>query len=553
LGVSLQTYFEHTGDPAILDEAIASGRAAVAAATGDDPVRSFHEFNLARSLTAHGLTSGDERPLEEAIELLESAASRDGARPAIRVEAGREWGELAMRLGRVEHAAHGFAIAVELLPRLADRALLRADAARWMARCSRLVGDAAACALSVGRADRAVELLEMGRGVLLAQALESRTDLVELREQNAVMADRFTYLCGRLDAEETGTSSDDGPDRRRELAEELARLIAHIRTLPGLSRFLLLPEAAQLAAEAREGPIIMINLSQYRCDALILTTDGVRVQELPALDPATVHTRLTGVRDALDRTRDPGLGERRKAERDMYDTLTWLWDAVTGPVLERLGTTRSAQGDQSHGRVWWVPCGPLAYFPLHAAGHHLEEPAPGRRTVMDRVVSSYSPTVRALNHSRLRRAAQRRSHPPRMLVVAMPRTPGASDLPGAQRELGRLTGLFPAVTGLVGKEATRDAVLSRLPAGTWTHFACHAAGDLADPANSHLLVHDHAERPLRVLEVSRLRLEDSEFAYLSACGTAVTSPDPANSHLLVHDHVRVSSELEGRDDVDGLV
>ncbi|MEU0519994.1 CHAT domain-containing protein [Streptosporangium sp. NPDC006007] len=549
LGASLNRYFERTGDPAALEEAITSGRAAVAASDADDPVRSRCEFNLAQSLAERGLASGDDRPMEEAIELLESAASRDSARTAVRVEAAREWGRIAMRLGRAEHATRGFAVAVELLPRLAARGLLRADAARWMAVYSQLVGDAAACALNAGRADRAVELLEMGRGVLLAQALESRVDLADLREQDPTLATRFTYLCVCLDAEETGEPSDGEPDRRRELAEKLARLVAYIRTLPGLSRFLLLPDAAQLAAEAHEGPIIMINVSRYRCDALILTTGGVRVQELPALNITTVHTRLTAMRDALDRTYLLGLGERRKAERVMHETLAWLWDTVTGPVLERLGMTGSVEGDQSHGRVWWVPCGPLAYFPLHAAGHHLEEPSPGRRTVMDLVVSSYSPTVRALSHSRLRRAAWRGTRPPRALVIAMPRTPGASDLPGAEREFEKLTGLFPAVTGLIGEDATHDAVLSRLPAGTWAHFACHAVGDLTDPSNSHLLVHDHADRPLRVMDVSRLRLENSEFAYLSACGTAVTSPHLPDESI----HVVTAFQLAGYPHVVGTL
>jgi hypothetical protein len=39
--------------------------------------------------------------------------------------------------------------------------------------------------------------------------------------------------------------------------------------------------------------------------------------------------------------------------------------------------------------MWWVPTGNLSYLPLHAAGRDDE-------CVLDRVVSSYTPTVRSL-------------------------------------------------------------------------------------------------------------------------------------------------------------
>ncbi|WP_436756754.1 CHAT domain-containing protein [Streptosporangium sp. V21-05] len=529
LASSLQAYFDRTGDTAALDEAIAVGRDAVAEAPEDSLFRAPCEVNLSGSLYALGLAKGDDSLVDEAIGLLEATAARESARPAIRVEAARRWGRIAMSIGRRERAARGFAAAVGLLPRLATRGLVRADATRWMAEYGRLAGDAAACALEIGRVDQAVELLETGRGVLLAQSMEARADLTDLRDRDAALADRFAYVCGRLDADDTSGDPADGPDRRRELAEELAALVERVRTMPGLDRFLLPPSAARLAAEAHGGPIVMINVSGYRCDALILTTAGVQVLELPDLRAADVRERLTEMHDAL--------GERRPSRREdeteqvMLATLAWLWDTVTGPVLERLGIEASPGEGEEYGRVWWVPCGPLAYFPLHAAGHHLDEPAPHRRTVIDRVVSSYTPTVRALAHARARharRAARSGPRRPRVLAVVMPQTPGTTDLPGTRREFEQLTGLFPALDGLVGRDATHDAVLSRLRAAAWAHFACHAATDPVDPSGSHLLLHDHARRPLNVLEISRLRLEESEFAYLSACSTAITSVDLAD-------------------------
>ncbi|MEU6409769.1 CHAT domain-containing protein [Microbispora sp. NPDC046933] len=535
---ALTAYFDGTGDTAALEEAVAAGRRALAEVSDHAPYRALCQFNLAAALRKRGQIAGDDRQVEEAIGLLEAAATTEDARPAIRVEAGKSAGRLGMLLGQTERAADAYALAVKLLPRLAARGLHRADASHWMAEYAKLAGDAAACAVAAGRAEEAVELLETGRGVLLAQSMDARTDLTDLRERDADLAERFTYLCGRLDADEgayeragegTGNVTPGAHDVRRELAEELDALVARIRALPGLERFLLPLETARLLEEAHEGPIVIVNVSEYRCDALILTSEGVQVQELPDLTLAETHDRLAEMQEALDRKRY-ARRDRRRAEQVMHTTLAWLWDTITGPVLRGLGVFGGPGEGNDRRRIWWVPCGALAYFPLHAAGHHLDEPGAGRRTVIDRVVSSYTATVRGLLHARAR-AARHVAGRPKMLVVAMPRTPEASDLEGARRELDEIARLFPDTDSLVGEEATHDAVVSRLAASDWVHFACHAANDPADPSGSLLLLHDHAWRPLTVLEISRLRLERRAFAYLSACDTAITVAELADECL----------------------
>ncbi|MGW1061192.1 CHAT domain-containing protein [Micromonospora rubida] len=525
---ALGQYAEYTGDSALLEEAIAIGRAAVGAAAEDHSRRAVCEINLARVLAAHN-------SLDEAIGLLAAAALRPTAQPSIRVEAAQGWGRLGMRNRQVERALQGYTVAVELLPQLATRGLSRADASRWLVEYSELASDAAACALEAGRPDRAIELLEHGRGVLLAQALEARSDLTELREVDAELADRFEFLCGCLDS----VADDETPDRRREQAVELEALLARIRSLPGQELFLLPPDAAALTAQAHDGPIVLVNVSRYRSDAIIVTTGGVLVRELPDLDPGSVAGQQTAMRDALNVRHGP-----TAAELTMLETLAWLWDKVAGPVLERL----SMLGAEPWPRIWWIPCGPLAALPLHAAGHHLDESGPGRRTVLDRAVSSYTPTVRTLAHSRARTMPVR-SNPPRMLAVVMPGTPQAPDLPGARQEFRQLSRLFPAIEGLVGPAATRDAVLSRLPSSPWVHFACHATTDPDDPSNNQLLVHDHASHPLRVVDMSSLNMAGTEFAYLSACSTAVTAAKLANESI----HVVSACQLAGYPHVVGTL
>ena len=109
----------------------------------------------------------------------------------------------------------------------------------------------------------------------------------------------------------------------------------------------------------------------------------------------------------------------------------------------------------------------------------------------------------------------------RVLAVTMPHTPGAPDLPAVQAEIAGLHQRFPGqVMVLSGPDATRDAVLRALPAARWAHFACHGSSELTDPSASRLLLMDHQEVPLTVVDVARLHLEDADLAFLSACSTA---------------------------------
>ncbi|MFI5590002.1 CHAT domain-containing protein [Amycolatopsis sp. NPDC051758] len=510
LGNLLAGRYDLTGEDAALDQAIDVGRAALAAAGADHPDRSALEMNLVASLSFR-----DSSHRDEMLDLLEAAAMRDGARPAVRVEAARTWGQVAMTAGRPDRAVRGFEVAVELLPVLAARGLTRADATHWMAQHAQLVCDAAACELELGRTDRAAELLESGRGVLMAQALESRTDLSDLRDADPALADEFGYLCRQLDSENPH-------EDRQVLASRFAELLTRIRAVPGFDAFMLPRTVAQLAAEASGGPIVLVNVSQYRCDALVLTEAGVTVRPLPELELSAVRERLGALRAAVAAGPDPA------AQQVMQDILAWLSDTVTNPVLRRLAPDVR--------RLWWVPCGLLAYFPLHA-------------TVLDRVMSSYTPTIRALAHARARQISRTGPRVPRLLAVGMSKTPGESDLPGAHKEMGLLGRLLPDVTPLVNEDATHDAILSRLATREWAHFACHAAGDPADPGESRLVVHDHASKPLCVAEISRLDLSEPEFAFLSACSTATTSLNLVDESI----HIASAFQLAGYPHVIGTL
>ncbi|QKW36257.1 CHAT domain-containing protein [Actinomadura sp. NAK00032] len=489
-------------DPQVLNEAVGLARSAGRGTEQDAYSRAGLLTRVANVLVLGFRHLGDADALMEALNCYQQAASSAGSPAGSRAEGAGRWGDLAAEAGQFDVAAEGYAAAVRLLPRLAGRRLGREDAQYWLGRFAGVAADAAACALIGGHEVSAVTLLESGRCVLAAQALDSRGDLADLHERAPELAERFRTLTAEF---ETDTTRD-----RVALADELDAVTDRIRALPGMERFLRPPLLTDLTAQAHEGPIVYVNVSRYGCDALIVTPDGVRSRALDGLSEETVSHHVGALHTAFTEG-------RLEAEQTIHDTLEWLWDTVAGPVLGELGLTAEPAANGPWPRIWWAPVGLLSLLPLHAAGHYRA----GGPVLIDHVVSSITPTIRALGHARAARRDDRNE--PRPLVVAMPHTPDAPDLPGAQAEADHLTALIPGATVLVGADATRDAVLDALPASGWAHFACHAYSNPDNPSDSHLALHDHDHAPFRVLDISRLRLRNAEFALLSACDTARTT------------------------------
>lgn len=90
----------------------------------------------------------------------------------------------------------------------------------------------------------------------------------------------------------------------------------------------------------------------------------------------------------------------------------------------------------------------------------------------------------------------------------------------------------------MGPDATRAAVRAALPTATLVHFACHASSDPLAPWAGHLALHDG---PLSAAEISELRLDGTELAYLSACSTAGVSAVLADESI----HISSAFQLAG--------
>ncbi len=521
LGIALHARFKRTADRADIDEAVRVSRDAVSAAPTDQPGRAGFLLNLVGMLRDRYSLVEDQHDLDEAMGVARQVASLEMAPPRIRTMAALAWAQTAAHSRRWSSAADGFALAVAQLTRLAPRSLAREDQEHLLGDLVGIGSNAAACCVRAGQPARAVELFEQGRAVLLGQALDTRTDVTALADRHPHLASRFTSVLDELDhAAETSH-----PERRRQATAAFDALVDEIRSHAGFETFLSPPSVAQLASAASDGPIAMVTVSDYGCYALILTADGVREPlQLPGLTFDVVTDQVLAFLTTLDdiAAAEAHGREWHQAQRRLDEILDWTWTTIAGPVLDDLGYTGHLQADQPWPRIWWCPTGILSLLPLHAAGRHGTRDDPEPATVVDRVISSYTPTVRALAYARRAPAAATRTDT-RILAVSMPTTPHLpqGDLPGASKEVAQLRDRYgQEVTVIAGLEATRDAVMARLPTARWAHFACHGEVDVDRPSTSRLLLHDHDTRPFTVADVIRLRLETAEFAYLSACSTA---------------------------------
>jgi hypothetical protein len=204
----------------------------------------------------------------------------------------------------------------------------------------------------------------------------------------------------------------------------------------------------------------------------------------------------------------------------LVDLQSWMWDSIAGPVLKELGLTETPAGDSSvWPRVWWCPTGALTVLPLHTAGYHGDSQDGSARTVLDRVVSSYTPSLRALLDARDpgRQISAADDVLDRMLLVSVGDAHGQIPLQVEGERDVLLDLLSDSVTDLLDEEATREAVRAELTKHRWVHFSCHGDQDLLDPSTGGLWLYDEK---LTIADISAARFH-GDYVGLSACKTAV--------------------------------
>ncbi|MFG3590507.1 CHAT domain-containing protein [Streptomyces sp. NPDC047990] len=521
-GIALISQARLDGGPAAAEEAVTVCQAAADGMDTAAPGRAQALLALAQALALRDDLSGSTRDLQPMLEALREAAGQPAAPTQFRIQAAHELGHRAAQAGDCAAGLEGLAAAVGLLGEAAWRGLDREAQVQILGQSAGLPEDAAALALQSRRPQYAVELLEQGRGVLLANTLDDRTSYDRVHERAPELAEQLADVITALavtpqplpvllDRSYAAAERRSPMDQRTVLAARRDELVERIHRIGGLEDFLRPPRFADLQSAGDRGPVVIVNVSVYRCDAIAITPTGLMTVPLPdlTLDETVRWGRELGRAVAAR----PGTRGRGAAEAKILEILGEIWDLVTSPVLDALAPPHGARAAAE--RVWWCPTGAAAALPLHATGHHQTA---GGETALDRVTSSYTPTLRALQHLR-RRGSTPVLHRPVPLVVAMPSTPGQHPLPGAQAEVDYLAGRFPDGRILSGTSATLETVMAAMPAHAWIHFSCHGQRDAGTGSGDRLLLHDG---PLTVSLIAHADVGDAALAFLSACDTYTT-------------------------------
>ncbi|KAF9532208.1 CHAT domain-containing protein [Crepidotus variabilis] len=543
LGVLFQCLFEHSRDIPDIQHAISHLHRAVELTPAGHPDLSVRLNKLANSYSA--LSKIDDHPsiLSLAISSYQLSASQTVGSPSIRLDSAEKWACLCHGHDSAQELS-AYQVALHLLLEVAGENPHQKSRNRTKSRqdTSSLVGSATTSAINYGELTLAVAWLEQGRCMVWNQINRLHTPFYGLQSTNHHLAESLLGVVTafgspqpRLFQEEDVmglSTSKSKAEQHADLAQEWSKAFQKVREFPPLQNFQFrshIPEDLFTSLPA-EGPIVIFNICEERCDALALTLGNRDPLHIPLVNfTSQLAVQMShqlglyvGTQSRLSRNPDRGVRRVRPPAHDttIHRILRELWERVAKPVISALALSLS----KDRPRIWWCPTGSLAFLPLHAAGIY-QDTAQRGSCVSDFVVSSYTPTVSTL----LNKLEQPGPKFTNLLLISQPATPGQIELPGALNETLTLEKL--ATTHgvecllLEGDAATTSAVEQEMNSHSWVHFACHAVQNEVEPLKSSFLLHDGS---LVLLDMMRRLLPETDHAFLSACQTSTGDAELAD-------------------------
>jgi hypothetical protein len=523
----------------------------VSRASNDQPARAEVLSSLGRALHLRYQQSKDTNDLGLARIRYEASAGCVNTKPLTRVRAARNAIRMLQSHEMCEQASQLAQNAVDLLPRVCGRYLSQEDQQCAISHTYGLAADACSLSLKAGDVEKALRQIEFGRGLVLGYMIEGRSDVFGLSHDHPTLAKEFERLRFKMSGFAGLSTIQKGEVRqvedRTETSRQLEDCLSQIRTKPGYESFLREPDVNDLKQAAAQGPIVIVNVTDISSDAIIVSRTRVEAVHLPTLtsSESSLLARDLQVYRSIDmegeQVDDGGTVPPERSVPARYSSafLSWLWDNCVGLIVAKLTELDAYDPSACHKRVWWIGTGVGSSLPFHAAGHYGNHSR--GQSAMDQVISSYTPTIRSLVHSRSRAAGPSvgQVHRTSALVVAMRNTPGHMSLPGVDAETAAVRkALGDAFTAKVLEHPSARQVLDHMKDADIVHFACHGAADLSDPSSSHLLLQTTSPSGSSVNKLAVQSIFNAnhssrkeQIAYLSACSRAevkvTQSPDEA--------------------------
>lgn len=452
-----------------------------------------------------------------AVTSYQFALDLDSAPPMLRLIAGYRGAILTWQMD-LPKASSFVKEAVKLLPLISPRILNRPDQQDNIATFSGFASYGASILLQSGSASsEALQTLELSRGIMNSLLLEARIDIIDLERYDPGLAEEFKDVRDQLESRSVSKASDFplgiklDMERRIAAAKRLNQIIEELRSNKEIGGTLFGPTIVDMQSLSEAGPIVTVNVSEIRSDALIVAGNRIWHLQLSNLHQADV---LQNAHEYLEVLESDTPVTRKKTNRSLHKLCQWLWDVAVGPILSEIGVIgRTREWPQ----IWWIPVGLMSIFPIHAAGDHSGK---SDNNALDRVISSYATTIKSLHTSRQINDKRSSTTFIRAAFIAMSETPSQHDLAFADEEVNHLISRIPdsSVQKIVFKSpAYKRDVLPVLQDCSIAHFSCHGIVDLSDPSASSLLLSDWETNPLTISDVNALKLPNARLAYLSAC------------------------------------
>ncbi|KAH8666199.1 CHAT domain-containing protein [Ilyonectria robusta] len=450
--------------------------------------------------------TGQNEDLQKAISFLEEALSCSHYQLNARTAASKSLIAIYSSLKDWTQAYRTVSTLSSLIPLVMARSLENSDKQLIVTQFVGFASDAAAISLLAGESPyAALRLLETGRGLIMSSLLGLRSDIDDLKQDHPKLAEEYLKFRDQIDSVKGSLSNPaaawlpvNQPEYRHNAAKELERVIKTVRGLPDFDSFLQEPSEEDMRSAAAFGPIVVINVSQHRCDAIIVEADGIRSQSLPKMTMQDIKARsqaTTGVSSLKS------------------EVLEWLWDGIVEPVLDSVGLTSSPAGDWP--RICWIPTGPLVHLPLHAAGyHHFVD-----KTILDRAISSYSISLTALVQNHTYRQKSEASRKPEHAVLI-----GMTEVHNAPKEIEEVARICQEMQVQRPDPYTKK-VLKALRNCDIFHFAGHGSSNALDPSKSALILNNQDRLTVSSLFDINLHKQKPFLAFLSACSTGQIRQD----------------------------
>ena len=547
LGILYICRFGFSREVKDIDFAIEKLVEAAATTPRDSADRPLFLYSLGHS---YNFRKNQPTDLEESISNFRLSSLSLKGLPSLRIMGSLHWACLAHKGNNLVSASEAYDQAFRLLPQVAWiglNAIAQLKELESNSDIQTLGCNAAACMIALAQVQaehhnrqrhlgRAIELLEQGRSILWSQTSNFKQDLDDLRKVDSNLASNLDNVGKILSQgcfrDPNDPLSESDAQLYRRYAEKWEDLVRRIRDLPGFDHFLLPLPISTLRTAAAEGPVVIINSSEYRCDVVIVPSQGDLVLVPLSNITAAKLEKLASLQvNLVSRQTKPACISSKHMPSEIL--LNQIWSFVGEPIAQKFKELGLVQGSEaplsSKNRVWWCLTGSLSFLPIHAS---FPPTKPGISSIgmMDIVISSYTPTISTLLRAQQRNKLKRPTF--RMLAVGQSSIvlAGMKPLPGVKEEIAFIQETLgvDAVT-LDESKATVDRVAASLPTCSWAHFACHGVQDSEKPMDSGLVMWDCHR--LTLSHLAQSSLASAEFAFLSCCESAKGSKQFPNEAM----------------------